>query len=77
MPTHYRIRLRGHLSGHWAEWFAGLTITNQANGETLLEGPLADEAALHGVLIKVRDLGLPLLALAALRPDDPRAEEAP
>jgi hypothetical protein len=60
----YEIRVQGHLDQHWSEWFAGLTISNESDGSTLLRGPLADEAALHGVLIKVRDLALPLLAVS-------------
>jgi hypothetical protein len=63
MPTEYHIRLKGHLADHWSAWFDNLTISNQANGETVLRGPLADQAALHGVLIKSRDLGLPLIAV--------------
>lgn len=58
----YQIRLQGHLGVQWAAWFDGLTITHLANGDTLLTGPVADQAALYGVLRKVRDLGLPLLA---------------
>ncbi len=60
----YEIRVQGHLDQHWSEWFAGLTISYESDGSTLLRGPLADEAALHGVLIKVRDLALPLLAVS-------------
>jgi hypothetical protein len=63
MASTYHIRLKGHLSSHWSEWFEGMTISNEPDGETLLCGPLADQAALHGVLIKIRDLGLPLLAV--------------
>jgi hypothetical protein len=59
----YEIRVKGHLDGHWSEWFAGLTITDLPAGETLLAGELVDQAALHGVLARVRDLGLPLLAV--------------
>jgi hypothetical protein len=66
MPTNYHIRLKGHLDGHWSAWFDGLTITNEANGEAVLCGPLVDQAALHGVLIKVRDLGMPLLAVTSV-----------
>jgi hypothetical protein len=62
-PAVYEIRLKGHLDQRWAGWFAGLTITLEENGETLLSGPVADQAALHGLLKKVRDLGLPLLAV--------------
>jgi hypothetical protein len=58
----YEIRVKGHLDQRWSDWFDGLTITHQ-DGCTILRGPLADEAALHGVLIKVRDLALPLLGL--------------
>jgi hypothetical protein len=59
----YEIRLKGHLDDKWADWFEGLTITREDNGETLLRGPVVDQAALHGVLRKVRDLGLPLLSV--------------
>ncbi len=59
----YEIRVKGHLDSRWSAWFEGLTITNLPHGETLLSGALADQAALHGVLMKVRDLGLPLLAV--------------
>jgi len=62
-PTVYQIRLRGHLDETWAGWFGGLTITLEDNGETLLTGPVVDQAALHGLLKKVRDLGLPLLSV--------------
>ena len=59
----YEIRVRGHFDGDWSAWFDGLTITSLPGGETRLAGDLADEAALHGVLARVRDLGLPLLAV--------------
>ena len=59
----YEIRVQGHLDQGWSEWFDGLTITYEPEGNTVLRGSLADEAALHGVLIKVRDLALPLLAV--------------
>jgi hypothetical protein len=59
----YQIRLKGHLGRQWTEWFEGLTITLEDNGETLLTGPVIDQAALHGVLKKVRNLGLPLLSV--------------
>src|SRR5215467_12244199 len=61
-PLVYQIRIKGHLGREWTEWFAGLTITLEDNGETLLTGPVVDQAALHGVLRKVRDLGIPLHA---------------
>jgi hypothetical protein len=59
----YAIRIKGHLDDRWAGWFEGLTITRDANGETLLSGPVVDQAALHGLLRKVRNLGLPLVAV--------------
>jgi hypothetical protein len=58
------IRIKGHLGDRWASWFDGMTVTNQANGEAVLAGPLADQAALHGLLIKIRDMGLPLIAVS-------------
>lgn len=61
-PRCYQIRLQGQLGEQWAAWFDGLTITHTANGDTLLTGLVADQAALYGLLRKVRDLGLPLLA---------------
>ena len=64
MPDIFQIRVKGHLDSHWSAWFDDMTITNQANGEAVLVGPLVDQAALHGLLIKIRDLGLPLLAIA-------------
>ena len=59
----YQIVVKGHLDSEWSEWFDGLTITLVGNGETILSGPIVDQTALHGVLIKIRDLGLPLLSL--------------
>lgn len=64
----YEIRLKGHLAERWAGWFKGLTITLADNGDTLLTGPVIDQAALHGLLRKVRDLGLPLLSVNYLKP---------
>jgi hypothetical protein len=68
-PGHYEIRIKGHLDNRWADWFEGLTITALDNGETLLTGPVVDQAALHGVLRKVRDLGLPLLSVMHVEPE--------
>lgn len=62
-PGRYEIRLKGHLDNRWAGWFGSLTITREDNGETLLSGPVVDQAALYGVLKKVRDLGLPLVSV--------------
>jgi hypothetical protein len=59
----YQIRIKGHLGSQWMEWFDGLTITLEENGDTLLTGPVTDQAALHGILKKVRDLGMPLLSV--------------
>jgi hypothetical protein len=59
----YEIRLKGHLEARWVKWFDGLAITLDENGNTLLSGPVADQAALHGLLKKVRDVGLPLLSV--------------
>jgi hypothetical protein len=59
----YQIRLKGRLDDQWADWFGGMAITPQDNGDTLLTGPVADQAALHGLLKKVRDLGLPLISV--------------
>jgi hypothetical protein len=67
----YEIRLKGHLEARWGQWFDGLTVTLEEDGSTLLSGPLADQAALHGVLKKVRDLGLTLLAVNVVGPDTP------
>jgi hypothetical protein len=68
-PTVYHIRLQGHLGRQWTAWFGGLTITLDDNGETLLTGPVADQAALHGLLRKVRDVGLPLIAVTRAQTD--------
>ena len=64
----YEIRLKGHLDNRWADWFEGLTITLEENGDTLLTGPVIDQAALHGLLKKVRDLGMPLVSVSPLEP---------
>ncbi len=62
-PEVYQIRIRGHLGSQWADRFGGLSITLEDNGDTVLAGPVVDQAALHGVLKKVRDLGMPLLSV--------------
>ncbi len=64
----YEIRIKGHLDDRWSEWFEGLTITLEEDGNTLLTGPVVDQAALHGLLKKVRDLGMPLLSVCPLDP---------
>ena len=62
-PMIYQIRVKGHLGSQWKDWFGGLTVTLEDNGETLLTGPVADQAALHGLLRRVRDLGIPLVSV--------------
>jgi hypothetical protein len=71
-PTYYEIRIEGHLGSSWSSWFEGLAIHHGDNGETVLCGPLADQAALHGVLMKIRDLGLPLVAVRKVGQTDAR-----
>ena len=66
----YQIRLRGHLGARWTGWFEGLTVSLEPGGDTLLTGPVPDQAALYGLLRKVRDLGLPLLALVCTNPEE-------
>ena len=68
-PIVYQIRIKGYLGHQWTDWFEGLTITLEENGETLLTGPVIDQAALHGLLKKVRDLGMPLLLVHRFEPD--------
>jgi hypothetical protein len=74
-PPIYRLRVRGQLGPQWAEWFDGLIITSEADGDTLLTGPVVDQAALHGLLKRVRDLGLPLLAVNRLEPEQAEGPE--
>jgi hypothetical protein len=68
-----QIRVKGHLDHSWSEWFEGLTITHAEDGTTVLTGPVADQPALHGLLIKIRDLGLPLLFVNHVEPDSKEA----
>jgi hypothetical protein len=68
-PMVYQIRIEGHLGRQWTDWFGGLTITLEDNGDTLLTGPVVDQAALHGLLKKVRDLGMPLVAVIHVEPE--------
>jgi hypothetical protein len=65
----YQFRIKGHLGCQWTEWFGGLTITLEENGETLLTGPVVDQSAMHGLLKKVRDLGLPLISVNRIEPE--------
>ena len=66
----YQIRIKGHLGRQWTDWFEGLSITHEDNGDTLLTGPVIDQAALHGLLKKVRDLGMPLLSVNRMNPGE-------
>ncbi len=66
----YQIRLKGHLGCEWTDWFDGLTITLEEDGDTLLTGPVIDQAALHGLLKKVRDLGLPLVSVVPVQSNE-------
>jgi hypothetical protein len=76
-PGRYEIRVKGHLGTRWAAWFGGLTLTHGGDGTTIIHGPVADQAALHGLLQKIRDLGLPLISVnpvASGHPPAPAAE---
>ena len=70
MPV-YEIRVKEQLGQHWSGWFGGLTVTNEANGETVLRGEVVDQAALHGLLSKVHDLQLTLLSVRSVETDSP------
>jgi len=71
----YQITVKGHLDNRWADWFEGVTITLEDNGETLLTGPVVDQAALHGLLRKVRDLGLPLVSVIHVEPEQAKVPD--
>jgi hypothetical protein len=70
-PTWYEIRLHGHLDQRWSTWFDGMTLTSEDDGTTRLRGPVLDQAALHGLLGRCRDLGIPLISVAHIDPTDP------
>jgi len=70
-PVVYQIRVKGHLDSLWTDWFEHLTITLEEDGDTLLTGPVVDQAALHGLLKKVRDLGLPLVSVGPVEAGPP------
>jgi hypothetical protein len=76
-PPHYEIRVRGRLDARWAAWFDGMHVVAGPDGTTTIRGAVVDQAALHGLLVKVRDLGIPLLALRQISPDAPAAAPAP
>jgi hypothetical protein len=69
-PVIYQIRVKGHLDRQWTHQFEGLIITQEEDGNTLISGPVADQAALHGLLKKVRDLGMPLVSVSQVQPDE-------
>ncbi len=73
-PLVYQIRIKGHLGRKWTDWFEGLALTALDNGETLLTGPVVDQAALHGLLRKVRDVGMPLLSVVCVKPGQAEAK---
>ena len=70
MPTYYHIRLKGHLDDHWSAWFGDLSLTHEHDGTTSLSGLVSDQAELHGLLMKVRDLGVALISVAVVDPAD-------
>ena len=74
-PGRYEIRLKGHLDSRWAAWFDGLSLSNENDGTTIIHGPVADQAALHGLLQKTRDLGLPLISVMFAEPGHPQAPD--
>ena len=75
-PGRYEIRLKGHLDSRWAAWFDGLTLTRDSDGTTVIGGLVADQAALYGLLQKVRDLGLALVSVTEVQPDQPECPPA-
>ncbi len=67
----YEVRIKGHLDTRWAAWFDGLSLSLESDGTTIIQGPVADQAALHGLLQRVRDVGLPLVSVTRIEPDAP------
>jgi hypothetical protein len=76
-PGEYEIRVKGHLDPRWAAWFDGMSLTTESDGTTVLSGPVVDQSALHGLLQKVRDVGLPLVSVTQLGPDQPDTPSTP
>jgi hypothetical protein len=75
-PGRFEIRVKGNLDSRWSAWFDGLALTHGSDGTTLIHGPVADQAALHGLLQKIRDLGLPLISVNHAAPGHPEAPAA-
>ena len=75
-PIVYQIRIKGHLGPQWTDWFDGLTITLEEDGDTLLTGPVIDQAALHGLLKRVRDLGMPLVSIVQIQAMDSHQDDS-
>ncbi len=75
VPTGYRFQVDGHLDPHWSAWFGGLTLAHRSDGTSSLSGPVADQAELHGILAKIRDLGITLIAVHGF--DTPGDDESP
>lgn len=76
-PVTYEIRVKGRLGPRWRAWFDGLTLTDEDDGTTVIRGTIADQAALHGLLQKLRDVGIPLVSLTELPSGSPTAPDAP
>lgn len=76
-PERYEIRRKGHLAPRWAAWFDGMSLAYRSDGTTIIHGFVADQAALHGLLQKVRDIGLPLVSVTQVEPDQPDVPTAP
>jgi len=74
-PERYEIRLKGHLEERWAAWFDSLSFTHESDGTTILHGPVVDQAALHGLLRKVRDLGMTLISVMRVESGQPDAKQ--
>jgi hypothetical protein len=77
MEEIYQIRVRGHLDARWSDWLEGMTVQHQDDGTTELTGPVVDQAAFHGVIARIRDLGLPLISVNRVEPEHQDASSEP
>jgi hypothetical protein len=77
MNESYEIRLKGHLDSRWAAWFDGMGLSNESDGTTVIHGPVIDQAALYGLLRKLRDVGLPLISVTQVGPGQPDVPTSP